>query len=48
MSNDDNGKLNSSDSDYFSANDAAGTNRNHPVLMRRDTGKEKRMCGVNK
>ena len=38
---DDNGKSNSSDSDDSSADDADGTNRNHPAILRQATGKGK-------
>ena len=48
MSNDDDDKINSSDSDNSSANDTAGTNRKHPTLTRQVTGKGKRKCGKKK
>ena len=48
MSNDDDDKINSSDSDNSSANDTAGTNRKHPTLTRQATGKGKSKCGKKK
>ena len=48
MCNDDDGKINSSDSDDLSTDDAAGSNRNHPALTYQATGKGKIKRGGKK
>ena len=48
MPNDDNDKSNVCDSDDSSDDDVAGPNRNHPALMRQDTGKGESKRGGKK
>ena len=48
VSNDDNEKSNSSDSDYLSADDAAGPNHNHPTLRRQGTAEGEIKVGGKK